>query len=133
MFKNTLNLTSEGNKNLTYAIIICTLENLTLFLPFVVLLQMIVTLIMPLVTQTPLDTNHLWMLFAFGILSALLFFIAYRIEYRKTYTAAYNESMATRVEVAERMRKLPLSFFNQRNLAALTTNLMSNVLRLSMS
>lgn len=126
MFKNTLNLTSEGNKNLTYAIIICTLENLTLFLPFVVLLQMIVTLIMPLVTQTPLDTNHLWMLFAFGILSALLFFIAYRIEYRKTYTAAYNESMATRVEVAERMRKLPLSFFNQRNLADLTTNLMSN-------
>lgn len=126
MFKNTLNLTSEGNKNLTYAIIICTLENLTLFLPFVVLLQMIVTLIMPLVTQTPLDTNHLWMLFAFGILSALLFFIVYRIEYRKTYTAAYNESMATRVEVAERMRKLPLSFFNQRNLADLTTNLMSN-------
>lgn len=87
---------------------------------------MIVTLIMPLVTQTPLDTNHLWMLFAFGILSALLFFIVYRIEYRKTYTAAYNESMATRVEVAERMRKLPLSFFNQRNLADLTTNLMSN-------
>lgn len=126
MFKNTLNLTSEGNKNLTHAIIICTLENLTLFLPFVVLLQMIVTLIMPLVTQTPLDTNHLWMLFAFGILSALLFFIVYRIEYRKTYTAAYNESMATRVEVAERMRKLPLSFFNQRNLADLTTNLMSN-------
>lgn len=126
MFKNTLNLTSEGNKNLTYAIIICTLENLTLFLPFVVLLQMIVTLIMPLVTQTPLDTNHLWMLFAFGILSALLFFIVYRIEYRKTYTAAYNESMATRVEVAERMRKLPLSFFNQRNLADLTTNLMPN-------
>lgn len=126
MFKNTLNLTSEGNKNLTHAIIICTLENLTLFLPFVVLLQMIVTLMMPLVTQTPLDTNHLWMLFAFGILSALLFFIVYRIEYRKTYTAAYNESMATRVEVAERMRKLPLSFFNQRNLADLTTNLMSN-------
>lgn len=126
MLKNKLNLTEQGNKNLQKAIIACTLENLTLFLPFIMLLQAIMTFIIPLVESKPLNTTHLWILFILGLIAALVFFFVYRWEYRKTYTTAYNESMATRIEVAECMRKLPLSFFNQRNLSDLTTNLMAN-------
>lgn len=126
MLKKTLNLTDQGNQNLNIAVLACIIENLTLFLPFIILLQVITTVISPMVNGQPLETTRLWILFALGLLAAAIFFLAYRWEYRHTYFSAYNESMATRIEVAEHMRKLPLSFFNQRNLSDLTTNLMAN-------
>lgn len=126
MLKKTLNLTDQGNQNLNIAVLACIIENLTLFLPFIILLQVITTVISPMVNGQPLETTRLWILFALGLLAAAIFFVAYRWEYRHTYFSAYNESMATRIEVAEHMRKLPLSFFNQRNLSDLTTNLMAN-------
>lgn len=126
MFKRELHLTDQGAKQLNKAVIACTVENLTLFLPFVILLQVIKVVVEPLVSGKPLDTMQLWILCGCGVVAALIFFMAYRWEYRKTYTAAYKESMAIRVEVAERMRQLPLSFFNDRNLSDLTANLMAN-------
>lgn len=126
MFKRELHLTDQGAKQLNKAVIACTVENLTLFLPFVILLQVIKVVVEPLVSGKPLDTMQLWILCGCGVVAALIFFMAYRWEYRKTYTSAYKESMAIRVEVAERMRQLPLSFFNDRNLSDLTANLMAN-------
>ncbi|MDR1412531.1 MAG: ABC transporter ATP-binding protein/permease, partial [Actinomycetes bacterium] len=53
-------------------------------------------------------------------------FFLYRNEYRKTYTTAYSESSKMRIEVAEHLRKLPLSFFNHKDLSELTTNMMAD-------
>jgi ATP-binding cassette subfamily B protein len=61
-----------------------------------------------------------------GLAAAVLYFFAYRGEYRKTYTVAYGESEKIRLEVAERIRRLPLSFFNHKDLSELTTNMMAD-------
>ena len=66
------------------------------------------------------------LLFAAALGSAALYFAAYRNEYRKTYTAAYTESEKIRIDVAEHIRRLPLSFFNNKDLAELTTNIMAD-------
>ena len=126
MLKKLLHLSKKGEKNLKKAIFICVLSNVTLFLPYMIIMQVMQVIIAPLSSGTPLDTRKLWMLFGFGILAAALYWIVYAIEYDKTYTASYQECTEIRIEVAERMRKLPLSFFNRRDLSELTANIMGD-------
>ena len=126
MLKRMLNLSENGEKNCKRAILICTLTNITLFLPYMVIMQIMQAVILPLSTGETLDTRRLWMLLGFGIVAAVLYLLVYSWEYEKTYTTAYQECTNIRVEVAERMRKLPLSFFNRKDLSELTTNIMGD-------
>lgn len=126
MLNKLLHLSDKGERDLNQAMIFCVLSNITLFLPYVIIIEIMKTIIAPLSAGAPLDTGRLWLLAGFGVLAAVLYFFANGIEYDKTYTAAYQESTAIRVEVAERMRKLPLSFFNRKDLSELTTNIMGD-------
>ena len=126
MLNKILHLSKSGERNVRISIFFCTLTNIVLFLPYVILMQVMYTIIDPLRTGEPLDTNKLWILMVLGIASAAIYWVAYGIEYDKTYTTAYSESTKIRVEVAERIRKLPLSFFNRKDLTELTTNIMGD-------
>jgi ATP-binding cassette subfamily B protein len=128
--KKLLGLSDEGHKNFRRAVRAVVVSNLCLFLPFVVIIQSIITLLEPLMGgasggAAP-DIRRLWMLLGLGLAAAALYFFAYRSEYRKTYTTAYRESEKIRLEVAERIRRLPLSFFNNKDLSELTTNMMAD-------
>lgn len=61
-----------------------------------------------------------------GVVSAVLVFLAAKNDYRKTYIASYKESNGTRLRIAEHLRKLPMSFFNTKDLSELTTNMMAD-------
>jgi ATP-binding cassette subfamily B protein len=125
--KKLFGLSDEGYKNFKHAVGAVVRSNLCLFLPFIVIIQIIITLLNPLMTEGgSLDQNRLWLLLALGLAAAVLYFFAYRSEYRKTYTAAYRESEKIRLEVAEHIRRLPFSFFNQKNLSELTLNMMAD-------
>ena len=90
----------------------CTLTNLTMLLPFCVTVMIF-----------NVQWNHIWLLWGVGIISALLVFLAAKNDYRKTYIASYQESNATRLRIADHLRKLPMSFFNTKDLSELTTSL----------
>ncbi|MDR0851248.1 MAG: ABC transporter ATP-binding protein/permease [Clostridiales Family XIII bacterium] len=124
--KKIMNLSEKGWADFKKAIISCVLSNLSLLLPFIVILQALMTLIDPIVSGNPLNTIKLWLVLGGGILAAAVYFIAYKNEYRKTYTTAYTESETIRLEVAEHIRRLPLSFFNKKDLSELTTNMMGD-------
>ena len=126
MFKRLLMLSDTGSKNLRQAIIACTISNLTLMLPFIILLQVIVSLITPLTNHLVVNKSYLWLMVGLGILSSLLFLLCYQREYKKTYASAFGQAANTRIEVAEKIRKLPLSFFNRKDLSELTTNIMGD-------
>jgi len=126
MLKRTFGLTDKGTKSLQTSIVFCIIANLTQFFPFMILMQVMQVIIAPLVRGVELDTAKLWMLCGFAVLAAIAYAICYAIEYDKTYTTAYSECTAIRVEVAEHMRKLPLSFFNRKDLSELTTNIMGD-------
>src|SRR5699024_7865914 len=70
--------------------------------------------------------EHIWLLWGAGVVSAILVFLAAKNDYRKTYIASYKESNVTRLRIAEHLRKLPMSFFNTKDLSELTTNMMSD-------
>jgi ATP-binding cassette subfamily B protein len=120
-------LSDEGYKNFKRAVRAVVVSNLSLLLPFIVIIQTIITLLNPLMAGggSP-DRNRLWLLLVLGLAAAVLYFFAYRSEYRKTYTTAYSETEKIRLEVAEHIRRLPLSFFNNKDLSELTTNMMAD-------
>ncbi|MDR1135904.1 MAG: ABC transporter ATP-binding protein/permease [Clostridiales Family XIII bacterium] len=128
MFRiNTLlGLSENGYKDFKRGVFACILTNLSLLLPFIVIIQIMTVLLAPLMYGGKPDVNKLWICLACGVGAAVLYFLAYRNEYRKTYTVAYSESEKIRVEVAERIRLLPLSFFNRKDLSELTTNIMGD-------
>ncbi|MDR2792146.1 MAG: ABC transporter ATP-binding protein/permease [Treponema sp.] len=124
--KEMLGLSEKGYRDFKRAVLAAAITNLSLLLPFVVIVQTIITLLNPLLYGGTLDTTRLWLLFALGLAGMALYFLAYRHEYRKTYTAAYKESESIRLEVAEHIRRLPLSFFNNKDLTELTANIMAD-------
>ena len=64
------------------------------------------------------------------LLFVLLSFITHLQQYRATYGLVYNEVKATRLGLAERLRKLPLGYFGKRDLADLTETIMGDVNRM---
>ncbi|HML37031.1 MAG TPA: ABC transporter ATP-binding protein [Bacillota bacterium] len=123
--KESLMLTDKGYSDLKKAIAACTLTNLSLMLPFIVTIQLFVELLKPLMGEE-ISWNKMWLIFGAGIVGAVLVFLASKNDYKKTYVTSYLEAENTRVSVAERIRKLPMSFFNTRDLTELTTNIMAD-------
>jgi len=123
--KELLMLTDKGYKDLKKAVFACTLTNLAMMLPFFVTIQLFVQLLNPL-TGKPLDIEQLWLLLGAGVAAALTVFIASKNDYKKTYVTSYLEAENTRISVIEKIRKLPMSFFNTKNLSELTTNIMGD-------
>ncbi|WP_018305221.1 ABC transporter ATP-binding protein [Desulfitobacterium hafniense] len=119
-------LTDKGYKDLKKAIAACTLSNFSMMLSFIVMIQMIIELIKPL-SGGEVAWTKMWMLLGAGILAALLIFLSLRNDYKKTYIVSYLESENTRVTLAEQIRKLPMSFFNDKDISEVTTHLMDDV------
>ncbi|MDR1089163.1 MAG: ABC transporter ATP-binding protein/permease [Coriobacteriales bacterium] len=124
--KKLLRLSDEGYRGLKRGVFAAVLSNLCMFLPFGVAVMIITVLLRPLTEDTALDVNQLWLWFGVGVAAAVLYFFVYTNEYRKTYTVAYSETEKIRIEVAEKLRRLPLSFFNRKDLSELTTNILGD-------
>ncbi|MDR2245408.1 MAG: ABC transporter ATP-binding protein/permease [Treponema sp.] len=119
-------LTEEGYRDFKRGVFATILLNLTVFIAFAVIIQIIMAVLNPLMSGKALDAAAVWKLFGAGLGGALLHVLAGRNQYRKTYTTAYGEAEKIRMAVAEHIRKLPLSFFNRKDLSELTTNMMDD-------
>ena len=83
--------------------------------------------------DTLTDGNPLpgvWLPMVLAVLFAFLSFVTHLQQYRATYGLVYGEVKATRLRLAERLRKLPLGYFGKRDLADLTETLMGDVNRM---
>ena len=67
-----------------------------------------------------------------GLLLVFLFlsFLTHLQQYKATYGLVYNEVRATRLNLAERLRRLPLGYFGKRDVADLTETIMGDVNRM---
>ena len=123
--KKTLMLSDKGYKDLKKAIIACTLTYLALLLPVMIAVQLFGEILNPLMGNE-ISWTKLWMLFGLGVAAAMIVFLAAKNDYKKTYIASYQESSNTRLRIAEYLRKLPMSFFNTKDLSEITTNMMAD-------
>lgn len=124
--QQALFLSDKGYSDLKKAIFACTLTNLALLLPFCVTVMIFSEILSPFANGGEIRWNRIWLLWGVGVVSAVLVFLAAKNDYRKTYIASYKESNGTRLRIAEHLRKLPMSFFNTKDLSELTTNMMAD-------
>ncbi|MGD6851770.1 MAG: ABC transporter ATP-binding protein [Candidatus Bathyarchaeia archaeon] len=123
--KGFLMLTDKGYSDLKKAITACTLTNLSLMLPTNVTILAFIELFKPFMGQEISWTN-MWILLGVGVIGLIVVFLASKYDYRKTYVTSYIEAENTRISVVERIRRLPMSFFNTKGLSDLTTNIMAD-------
>lgn len=115
-------LSREGAKGLVGAIAACTFADIVLMFPVGLLYFLVSDFIDGAV---PRDR---YALYGIGIAAALLLiFLSEFWKYNATYFSTYKESGKCRIRLAEKLRKLPLSFFGKKDLADLTNVMMGDV------
>ena len=119
--KRRFALSDRGAKDLIKGVLACVLQNISFMLP-VSLLYFLISDLM----GGGISGDRVWF-YVIGIVVSLLliFFITY-IQYNATFLATYVESGVRRITLAEKLRKIPLSFFGKRDLADLTTSIMTD-------
>lgn len=125
MFRKALLLDKSAEKGLRNAAIACFFTSLSLMLPFMITIQLFTEVLKPL-SGAEISWNKIWMLFGLGLLAFVAVFLFAKNDYMKTYVSSYHQSEATRLRVAEQMRKLPMSFFNAKDLSELSSNIMTD-------
>lgn len=115
-------LSREGARGLLKAIAACTVGDIILMLP-VGLLYFLVSDFM----EGAVPENH-YALYIVGIAAVLLLiFLSEFWKYNATYFSTYRESGECRIRLAEKLRRLPLSFFGKKDLADLTNTILGDV------
>lgn len=126
MLKKMFALSDEGTKKLKGGIIAAAVYNLCLMFPVGLLMMLVQELLLAIENGESLLGKNAAGYLVGAIVLFLFIFVAQWIQYNKTYTAAYEESANRRVVLAEKMRRLPLSFFGEKDIADLTTTIMGD-------
>ena len=114
-------LSRKGAVDNIKGILSCALQNISFMFP-VGLLYLLVGELM----NGTLTTERIPLYVIGCIMVALLIVFCARLEYDNTYLATYVESGVRRVGLAEKLRKIPLSFFGKKDLADLTSSIMKD-------
>ena len=111
----------QGAKGLIKGIIACAFQNMAFIFP-TTLLYFLVSDMM----GGGVKGNRITFYIIGCIICFVLIFLTTWFQYNNTYFTTYEESGKRRLSLAERLRKLPLSFFGKRDLADLTSTIMSD-------
>ena len=118
--ERTFALSEKGARDLVKGFIACAVHNLTLFVPVGILYLLASDMMM----NTLVGRGLIYA--ALCIISITLIMISYRCVYKATYFSTYVESGVRRVSLAEKLRKIPLSYFGKKDLADITSTIMAD-------
>ena len=127
-FQRKYALTDQGVQNTKKGAFWTVIVNLVVMGGVSVLYLMMSGFMDTLTDGSPLP--DVWLPIVLTVLFAVLSFVTHLQQYRATYGLVYGEVKATRLRLAERLRKLPLGYFGKRDLADLTETLMGDVNRM---
>ena len=125
MFKEIFALSNQGEKDLKKGILASAAANISLLFPAGLLLLSIRDLMMYIEKNGAYNINILAYA-GYSVVFSAIILITHRIQYDSTYFSAYSESADRRVALAEKLRKLPLSFFGKKDLSELTITIMGD-------
>ena len=114
-------LSEQGAKDLITGCIACVLQNISFMFP----VGLLYFLVGDLLKGGVFGERILFYILGCVLCVGLIFLTTY-IQYNATYFATYVESGVRRITLAERLRKIPLSFFGKKDLADLTSTIMAD-------
>ena len=121
MLKHKYALSDKGAKDMIKAFFAVTLANLALMLPVGLLYVLTAYLL-----DGELPKDKIGFFVAGIIISLILIILTTIFQYRSTFLSTYVESGVRRRGLAEKLRKLPLSYFGKKDLSDLTNTIMSD-------
>ncbi len=119
-------MSEKGAANLKKAIISHTLVNLTkLFAPIIafIFLFQYIGVLKGIESYNFTPVHYV----ALIVVMMIVMFLIARWDYVRLYTNVYNESASSRIDLAERLKKLPLSYFGKRDLTDLAETMMNDM------
>ena len=126
MLKRMFALSAQGSKDLNKGIAATTLSNICLIIPSSILIMVIWELLNIISGESAGISEYVPLFCIVTVVLFIIVFLTQWLQYNKTYTVAYEESANRRIVLAEKLRRLPLSFFGQKNLSDLTTTIMGD-------
>lgn len=127
-FQRKYALTDQGIKNTKQATLWTVIVNLIVMGGMGILYYMMKSYMDTLTENVALPNTWAYVGLVVGFFVLSIF--THLQQYRATYGLVYGEVKSVRISLAERMRKLPLSFFGKRDLADLTETILGDVNRL---
>lgn len=123
--QRTFSVSESGAKDLRKAIGMATLKDISMMLPVGLIYLVLQEMIQSYAGELGRPVKLLIYLPMILLMMAFIYIIQYQ-HYNATYLASYSESANQRIHVAERLRRLPLSFFGMKDLTDLTTRIMGD-------
>lgn len=121
-------LTEQGAKDFIKTLLMNVLSNIALMIPVWLLYILVDDLL-----EEGIPASHYY-LFTFGSLGIIVALgLIYYIQYHCSYFLTYKESGKRRIALAERLRKLPLSFFSHKDLTDMTHVIMNDATAIEQS
>lgn len=118
-------LSEDGYRYLKRSALACMVHDIALMVPVMVLFLFVCDMLGG--EGNPYDFDlGMWAYGAMILVSVALIAATYSIEYDETYFNTYKESAAKRISLAEKLRKLPLSFFGKKDPTDLTVRIMND-------
>lgn len=124
-FIKRFGLTENGSDNLVKGIIYTALQNVSFMFPVGLYALLLYIWIGPLMGGEIVDANLGMFIVAILIILGIIFAFSWK-QYHFVYNTTYVESENRRINLGENLRKLPLSFFEKRDLADLTSTIMND-------
>ena len=114
-------LSRQGAVDMVKACVSVTVTNIVLMMTAGILYTLIKDLL-----ENNLSSERIPFYITGCVIVLVLVFITNFIQYNTTFLTTYRESGVRRTTIAEKLRKLPLSYFGKKNIADLTTNIMGD-------
>lgn len=113
-------LSRQGAKDLIKGVVACTLQNISFMFP----VSLLYLFVKDLINDTLKGKTIFYVIGS--IVCLLLIFAVTYFQYNSTFLATYVETGTRRITLAEKLRKIPLSFFSKKDLADLTSTIMAD-------
>ncbi|MDR0750346.1 MAG: ABC transporter ATP-binding protein/permease [Tannerellaceae bacterium] len=119
-------LTAKGAKDFCKGVLMTTLLNVALMLPAVFVFLFLDDCLRPVLAPQANLAHGVIYYVLLGVAFMLVMYVIAIFQYRSAFVSIYDESAARRISLAEKLRKLPLAYFGEKNLSDLTATIMDD-------
>lgn len=114
-------LTRQGAIDFIKCTAITTLQNIMLMVPVALMYYLAADLI-----NGTVPANHRYTYITGCVIILVVFGVVFFVQYNSSFFSTYRESEHRRINIAEKLRTLPLSFFGKKDLADLTSTILGD-------
>ena len=114
-------LTKQGAVDFIKCTAITTLQNIMLMVPVALMYYLAADMI-----NGNVPANHRYTYIIGCVIILIVFGIVFYLQYNSSFFSTYKESEHRRINIAEKLRTLPLSFFGKKDLADLTSTILGD-------